>query len=232
MRGEVQSFLELAFDYLDAGLWADALEVLKDADATYPMVEYARGYALAQMRQKAQAAGAYAKAAALPTAYCFPFRAEEKMVLEAALKANPKDARALLYLGNLLYDAQPEAALAAWEKSGALDKQLPLTQRNLGWAYYRLKQDLPRAAAAYENAVNLNGQDPRLLMELDAIDRWMEMLKAAEALAEAAKTLGNPPSCLAQVQALVSRIRTSQDPLARPLRQHLERHWPGLLWNE
>ena len=169
MRGEVQSFLELAFDYLDAGLWADALEVLKDADATYPMVEYARGYALAQMRQKAQAAGAYAKAAALPTAYCFPFRAEEKMVLEAALKANPKDARALLYLGNLLYDAQPEAALAAWEKSGALDKQLPLTQRNLGWAYYRLKQDLPRAAAAYENAVNLNGQDPRLLMELDAI---------------------------------------------------------------
>ena len=63
-------------------------------------------------------------------------------------------------------------------------------------------------------------------------ERWMEMLKAAAALAEAAKALGNPPSCLARVQALAARLQGSQDSLARPLRQHLERHWPGLQWNE
>ena len=63
-------------------------------------------------------------------------------------------------------------------------------------------------------------------------ERWTEMLNAAEALEETAKTLGHPPSYLARAQALAVRIRSSQDPLARPLRQHLERHWPELHWNE
>jgi hypothetical protein len=62
-------------------------------------------------------------------------------------------------------------------------------------------------------------------------DRWLEMLKAAEARAGASKALGNPPSCLAQVQSLVPRVWGSQDPLAKPLRQHLERNWPGLHWS-
>ena len=62
-------------------------------------------------------------------------------------------------------------------------------------------------------------------------DRWSEMLKAAEALAGAAKALGNPPSCLAQVQSFVPRVWGSQDPLAEPLRQHMERNWSGLHWS-
>ena len=43
-------------------------------------------------------------AAALPPDYCFPSRLEEIGILESAMRANPEDARAPYYLGNLLYD--------------------------------------------------------------------------------------------------------------------------------
>ena len=43
----------------------------------------------------------------MPPNYVFPFRLEEVKVLQAAMQANPADARAPYYLGNLLYDRQP-----------------------------------------------------------------------------------------------------------------------------
>ena len=129
--------------------------------------------------------------------------------------------------------ANPGEWFAAARTAGQLDIALECAlggQVNPG-TLATAAHDMVQAAPAFSFAVALRALE--LFLEgYGYDDRWMEMLKAAEALAEAAKTLGNPPSCLAQVQALVSRIRTSQDPLARPLRQHLERHWPGLLWNE
>ena len=38
-------------------------------------------------------------------------------VLERASAADPTDPRAPFYLGNLLYDLQPDRAIAAWERS-------------------------------------------------------------------------------------------------------------------
>lgn len=61
--------------------------------------------------------------------------------------------------------------------------------------------------------------------------RRVEMLKAADALVGAAQALGNPPSCLAQVQSLVPRVMGSKDSLAELLRGHLGRNWPGLQWD-
>ncbi len=58
-------------------------------------------------------------------------------VLEAAMKKNPKDARAHHYLGNLLYDWQPDRALALWEKSAALGADFPVVYRNLAMVYAR-----------------------------------------------------------------------------------------------
>lgn len=176
MRDEAQAYLELATDYMHAGLFAEALTVLQQPVAaqlpgagSYPLVHYYRGYLQQQMGDTRAAADSFAAAAQLPTDYCFPFRLETADVLQAALAVNPQDARAEYYLGNLLFDLQPDAAIQHWERSQALDKSLAIVHRNLGWAYYHVKNDVPKAIACYEQALSCNQLEPRLLLELDIL---------------------------------------------------------------
>ena len=105
----------------------------------------------------------------MSTDYCFPFRLESIEVLNAAIKHNPSDARACYYLGNLLYDLQPDEAIKLWEKSRTIDNSFSVVHRNLGWAYYRTERNIPQAIACYEKAVNCNDKDPRLYVELDRL---------------------------------------------------------------
>jgi tetratricopeptide (TPR) repeat protein len=103
----------------------------------------------------------------MPSDYCFPFRLESIDVLAAAIAANVDDARAHYYLGNLLYDIQPERAVALWKKSAALDDTLAIVHRNLGWAASRLASDTEEAIARYEKALSLKRDDARYYLELD-----------------------------------------------------------------
>jgi tetratricopeptide (TPR) repeat protein len=105
----------------------------------------------------------------MPADYCFPFRLESIEVLNAAIENNPSDARACYYLGNLLYDLQPQEAIKLWEKSRAIDDSFATVHRNLGWAYYRTENNIPRAITSYEKAVSCNNKDPRLYVELDRL---------------------------------------------------------------
>jgi tetratricopeptide (TPR) repeat protein len=174
MRGEVQAYLELAADYFAAGMWAEAIAVLRrPVDArmpfasSYPMVHYYLGYALGQQGKADEARAAFATAAAAPSDYGFPFRLEGLDVFRAALAANPQDTRAYYYLGNLLFDLQPDRAIECWEQSRGIDDSLATVHRNLGWAYYRAKNDVARAIGCYEKAIACGGLDPRLFLELD-----------------------------------------------------------------
>jgi len=88
-------------------------------------------------------------------------------VLEAALKSRPEDARAHYYLGNLLYELQPDRAVTHWEKACHLEPTLAVAHRNLGWAYLRHRQDPARAISSYETAIQHNPNDPRYYLELD-----------------------------------------------------------------
>jgi tetratricopeptide (TPR) repeat protein len=90
-------------------------------------------------------------------------------VLNSAIKHNPSDARAHYYLGNLLYDLQPEKAIEQWEKSRAIDDSFAIVHRNLGWAYYRTENNIPKAITCYEKAISCNNKDPRLYVELDRL---------------------------------------------------------------
>jgi tetratricopeptide (TPR) repeat protein len=76
-------------------------------------------------------------------------------VLRRAMAADPRDARAPYYLGDLLYDGRPEEALALWERSTTLDSTFPLAHRNLALAYANRQsgKDLRRAIAELELAV-------------------------------------------------------------------------------
>jgi len=176
MQRSAQAYLELATDYMGWGLRDEAIGVLTravrdktDAAGLYPMVYYYLGYIHRQQGDIEASRQLFALAPTMPPDYCFPFRHESMAALDAALENNPNDARALYYLGNALYDVQPEQAVAHWERSAVLDPTFALAHRNLGWAYYRTQNDVPKAIVSYEKAIACNGEDARLFVEVDQL---------------------------------------------------------------
>ena len=175
MRGDTQNYLELAVDYADSGMWDEAIGLLKRLDeskpgrASSPMVYYYLAY-LNEKKGNAGEAEKYDRLGSqASTDYCFPFRLESQDVLERAISHNPRDARARYYLGDLLYDHQPAEAIKAWEASRDIDSSFCTVHRNLGLAYARFENDLPKALASMEKAVACDPRDPRVLAELDQI---------------------------------------------------------------
>jgi len=175
MREDPQNYLELAAGYARAGMWDEAmavisrgLEIYLDKSKAYPMLYYFQGYFAGRNGNAEAALKWYRLAAAAPPDYCFPYRLEAINVLRDAMKRNPRDARAPYYLGNLLFDNQPEAALEAWERSCTLDPGFSLVHRNLGLAYARVNGDLKTAIASMERSIELK-KDPRVLFELDEL---------------------------------------------------------------
>jgi tetratricopeptide (TPR) repeat protein len=136
----------------------------------WPLIHYTLGW-LEQRRGAERAAlGHFKQAAAAPSDYCFPARLEEIAVLEAAMRANPRDAKAPYYLGNLFYDRRRhEEAIALWEKSAKLDGGFSIVWRNLGIGYFNIRRQPARARPAYDRAFRANPRDARLLYERDQL---------------------------------------------------------------
>ncbi|MFA7342669.1 MAG: DUF5107 domain-containing protein [Terrimicrobiaceae bacterium] len=175
--------LDLAHDCARAGLWEDAAEWLssarkEDGSGTGPLVAYTLAWIQEKAGKPALARAARRRAQAASPDYCFPARIEEIAVLESAMAANPRDARAPYYLGNLLYDRRRhEEGIALWEKSAKLDPGFSVVWRNLGIGRYNALKQPAKARAAYEMALRADPQDARVLHERDQL--W--------------KRLGEPP---------------------------------------
>ena len=73
------------------------------------------------------------------------------------MRVDPSDSRAPYYLGNLLYDWQPQQAQALWEKSASLGADFPVVYRNLAMVYTRQGNQSDKALAALEKAVQFGG---------------------------------------------------------------------------
>ncbi|OGD20001.1 MAG: hypothetical protein A2W03_15995 [Candidatus Aminicenantes bacterium RBG_16_63_16] len=175
MRDAPQNHLELAADYARCGLLDEAADVLsrfaasRGESGTDPMVYYDLAFYWHKLGKGAAARRCLERARLASPDCCFPFRLESIAVLRWAERESPGDARAPYHLGNLLFDRQPERAIEEWEKSKALDGSPAVVERNLGLAYSRVKNDIPRAVASLERAVRSNPDDPRLYAELDEL---------------------------------------------------------------
>jgi len=174
MRNAVQNYLELAIDYGNCGLWDEAVDVLLRLEnsghreaSRFPLVYYYLGYFLDKKREVRDSLTYFKKGSQMPPDYCFPFRLESIDVFKQAVQKNPDDARAPYYLGNLLFDLQPEKAIEQWERAVALDDSFALTHRNLGLAYARVSNDVPGAIRSLEKAQTLARTEPRIYYELD-----------------------------------------------------------------
>ena len=102
--------------------------------------------------------------------YCFPARLEEVGILQAAMDANPRDARAPYYLGNLLYDRRRHTeAIRLWQQSARLAPNYSVVWRNLGIGYFNIAKQPEKARHAYRRALRANPNDARLLYEQDQL---------------------------------------------------------------
>jgi tetratricopeptide (TPR) repeat protein len=169
---------ETAAEYLNAGLWQDGTAALlqmtagaPDKTKIHPMAYYYLAYFAEKLAQPQKASAFRQQAMALAPDYVFPFQQEAIGVLQQAVNADAKDARSRYYLGNLLYDWQPEAAVKLWEASAAIDPGFAMVHRNLATAYAHQKPapDVNRAIAALEKAVACEHKYPLHFAELDEL---------------------------------------------------------------
>lgn len=174
-RGESQTYLDVAFDYANAGLPREAAELLRrfleTASATaLPMLWYTSGYFAERLGDSSAAAAFYKKGRQACPDYCFPSRLEEMLVLQSALRHDVADPRAHYYLGNLLYDKhRRQEAIHHWETATGAEPAFSIPWRNLGIAYYNVCGDSNKALESYERAFETNPRDARLLYELDQL---------------------------------------------------------------
>jgi len=169
---------ETAAEYFNAGLWQDGTDVLsqliesaREKTEISPMIYYYLGYFARKMGQPQKASQYYSLAVKMSPDYVFPFQHEAIAILTEAMKVRPNDALAPYYLGNLLFDWQPEEAVKLWEKSVALGATFPIVYRNLAIAYSHQAEGiaLDKAIANLEKAVSFNDKYAIHFFELDQL---------------------------------------------------------------
>ena len=230
-----QANLELAVGYDQAGLGHEAKQVLQHLAATSPdqnrvnpLVYYYLGYFAGQSRDAVEASKYFRLAAQMPPDYVFPFRLETIRVLEAAMQANPADARAPYYLGNLLYDRQPAAAIKMWEKSAVIDNSFALVYRNLAQGYEQAEHDTTKAIDAMEKAVGLDKSNARFLYELDALyESGNTSPQKRYALFESNSSIATKRSDAMMQEAKVYMLLGRYDQAIELLKNHQFNNWEG-----
>jgi len=170
-----QQRLDLALDLLRCNFLEEALIILSAGsveakDGSSAMLLYALAEVYVRLDREEEAMETYRRAAEANDAYVFPSRLDEILLLERAMERNSRDARALYYLGNLLYDRRRhEEAISLWERAAGLDPRFPTTWRNLGFAYYNIRGDAEKAREAFARARACAPMDARIAYERDQL---------------------------------------------------------------
>jgi tetratricopeptide (TPR) repeat protein len=211
LGNDAERILNVASEYMRLGLYSRALEVLSRdypvplADQSepgalppqkHPMVAYFRGYC----REKLHQSGSedFNAASKLSTAYVFPSRAEELEVLNAALRANPRDASAYYLLGTLYFShGLTEDALEQWAQARKVNPRIPVLHASMGRALLRVKNDPEQALAVFQEGMQ---NDPSNVQLYTGMDQTLSILRrpARERVAalERYPDLANMPSHL------------------------------------
>ncbi|HEY9154808.1 MAG TPA: tetratricopeptide repeat protein, partial [Opitutaceae bacterium] len=192
---DAQTAIDVATDYARAGLFADATALLEQTkveplSGAEPLIQYYLASFYEKAGRKSEARKAARKAKAANSDYCFPSRLEEIIVLKEALQRDFSEDKAAYYLGNLYYDRRRyDEAISLWEKSARANPAFSIVWRNLGIAYFNVRNDARKARSAYEKALKANPTDPRLVYERDQL--WKRLgIPTQERLSELEKRRG------------------------------------------
>ncbi|MBO3842724.1 MAG: tetratricopeptide repeat protein, partial [Candidatus Brockarchaeota archaeon] len=167
LAGE-QKLLEVALEYVNAGLYEDAekiltMGVLKGLDG--PMVHYYLGFVKGRLGKADEMTRHYQLGDSKNPDYVFPHRMGEEEILKSVI-ASVRSPKARYYLGNLLFHlGRFNEAIEEWEAAERDGLKYPILHRNLGFAYYKLHRDYERALKEYEKAIAIDPMNHRLYLE-------------------------------------------------------------------
>lgn len=170
MRDNVNTFIETANDYGEAGLYDDAISLLNICDNEHPMIKYYEAYYHMSKDNISMADLCLKEAAGRSPLFCFPNKLTDIIILTKALERNPGDDKAYYFLGNLWYDKkQYDKAFHCFMKSVEINPFFATPHRNLALIYYNKKQDSKNAKIQMEKAYDLDPLDARVFLELDQL---------------------------------------------------------------
>jgi tetratricopeptide (TPR) repeat protein len=170
MRLAPANYIETALDYANAGLYEEAIQVLRRVGeaSQNPFVCYYLAFFHSRLGNTGQVTQWSAKATMLNAGTWFTNRLEDIEVLSFMTSLDTNDHKPWYYLGNIWYDKrQYKEAMAAWQNSIGLFGGFATVHRNLGIAYYNRTANAEAAIAAFEKAFELDTTDARVLFELD-----------------------------------------------------------------
>ena len=167
---KADNYLDVAYDYLNAGFYNEAFHVLELAKIEYPMISYVKGYCVHMLGDEEEAKNYIMEAEKMDTGYCFPSRIEDIAILNYAILVNAKGDNAPYYLGCLYYDKFAyEQAIQLWECAITLNPKHEKAYRNLALAYSDKRGDFLSAKLCMEKALKNKPDDSRLLMEYEQL---------------------------------------------------------------
>jgi tetratricopeptide (TPR) repeat protein len=204
-----------------------ALEHLP-APAITPLVYY---YLAANAREEGndERADDFARQGeAAPYAKVFPNRLADAEVIDGQLRDHPLDTHALFFMGNYLFaHGRYQEGAQSWAEAFGQGFEYSVVMRNLGLYAWRVKNDLPDAAAFYEQAVKLAPEDYRLYTDLDEIYFRMGSAGRREKLfAEAPASVRGRDTVLVRRALLLTQERQYDRALALLLDHHFK-PWEG-----
>lgn len=206
LAADPERVMEVVVDYLNLGLYRDALELLSRKYPAVPPDEAEPGSALPQdyalvayyrgwVREKVGESGAedYALGSKQSSNWVFPNRPETFVVLKRALAVNPGDALPHYYLGNLyMSGGMADKAIGEWEAARRLNPRIPVLHRNLGRTLMVVKHEDARALEAFREGLPIDRRNAELyagMSQAQAILKRpaMERVKVLEAWPDRAK---------------------------------------------
>lgn len=203
-----ENFIDVACDYIKAGMYDDALYALSFERSDYPLAVYYRAFCMNALGQDAKEQ--WEKAAALPTGYCFPARSEDIAVLALAKQMNPADANACYYLGSLYYDRFAyEQAKENWKEGASRDPRHAKIWRNLAQYYFDHGNQPAEARKAMEKAIALCDTEPRLLHEYQQLLKNLDVTpeKRLEIYEQYPEYLDKRDDCYLDQMTLVAQLK-------------------------
>jgi Flp pilus assembly protein TadD len=194
--------LRVAAEFMRLGLYQKALDVLDRnylpvaADQSepgsvlpqnHPLVHYYAAYC----KQKLGAdAPKNWQVANLSPNLVFPSSDTDRIVLQAALAANEKDATAHYLLGTLLFSkGLSDDGMAHWEKTKQLAQHMPVLDVDMGNSLLKLKNDPQHALVSFREGMRNDPDNAAVYIGLDAA-----MSLTGTSAAERAATLSQYPS--------------------------------------
>ena len=151
VRGRPQDVIDAALDFMRAGLYDAAVQVLETCSKPDQMVHYYRAYCTGK------------PAGHVDIQLCFPNRLEDI----AVLRHFSRDWQAQYLLGCLYYDRMNyAAAVTAWQESLRLNDAYAFAWRNLAQAQYDHLHQPDQARLSLEKALALAPDNARIVYEL------------------------------------------------------------------